>query len=349
MIAASPVSALRVRSWRMPPMAAADLPWRNALLQFREPWQWQWDGRLCSVGLVPPAAPPAGPVWQLVLDWEGDTLRLAITDPQQLLAVLWPADPWPGDIDWPPALWQALHDTLLAGWRQTHPSLRPARVRVVSVRHEVLPPAHTLVGWTLAADGEQVTGLLAMDAGAAARLAGQCRQRPVRPTGDWSDLPVPLRLQAGWTDLSLHELARTGAGDVLLMDVCHLGTDRQALVFLVGEGLGVRARRHAQGWLIDQGVHSVMTLTHAPSEPPTGEAAHLDDIPVRVTFDLGDREMTLGELRALMPGYVFNLGRDPQAGVVIRVNGRWVGEGELVDIDGRIGVVVHRLQGVERP
>ncbi len=302
-----------------------------------------------SAALMPPDICPNEPVWQLLLDWEGDALRLAVADPRQLLLVLWPDDAWPVQVQWPHALWHALLEALLGAWRQSRPTLRPARLRLVAVRHEVMPPSHTVMAWSMGNGITSVTGLLAMDAGATGRLAEQCRTHAVRPVGDWSDLPMRVRLLVGWTDLDVHDLAHAAAGDVLLMDVCHLGADRQELAFMLSDQLGVRGRRHDGGWLIDQGVHSVMTPPSLPDEMSSEAPAPLDAIPVRITFDLGDRDVTLGELRALMPGYVFNLGRDPQTSVCIRANGRWIGDGELVDIDGRIGVVVQRLQGMEHP
>jgi type III secretion protein Q len=69
----------------------------------------------------------------------------------------------------------------------------------------------------------------------------------------------------------------------------------------------------------------------------------IDDVPVRLTFDLGEREISLGDLRSLEPGYLFNLGRDPRSTVSIRANGRLIGDGELVDIEGRVGVSVLRF------
>ena len=69
----------------------------------------------------------------------------------------------------------------------------------------------------------------------------------------------------------------------------------------------------------------------------------LDELPVRLSFDLGERGIALGELRTLMPGYTFQLGRDVRRAVIIRANGRAIGEGEVVDVDGRIGVAILRL------
>lgn len=80
----------------------------------------------------------------------------------------------------------------------------------------------------------------------------------------------------------------------------------------------------------------------AGSEPGFG------DLPVRLHFDLGERQLTLSELMSIGPGYVFDLGREIRRAVIIRANGKPIGEGELVDIDGQIGVVILSLASPER-
>lgn len=70
------------------------------------------------------------------------------------------------------------------------------------------------------------------------------------------------------------------------------------------------------------------------------DEALVDDIRIRVSFDLGERSLTLAELKLLGPGYVFELGRDLRRSVSIRANGKVIGEGELVDIEGQTGVSV---------
>ena len=62
-----------------------------------------------------------------------------------------------------------------------------------------------------------------------------------------------------------------------------------------------------------------------------------------VGFELGERSLSLHELQTLAPGFTFDLGRDLRQAVQIRANGMLIGTGELVDIDGRIGVVVTSL------
>jgi type III secretion protein Q len=85
-------------------------------------------------------------------------------------------------------------------------------------------------------------------------------------------------------------------------------------------------------------------MTTSDSEQ-TGDASPvtLDKIPVHVTFDLGERRLTLAELKALQPGQVLDLGRPLTAPVNVRANGALVGRGELVEIDGALGVAIVEL------
>ena len=67
-------------------------------------------------------------------------------------------------------------------------------------------------------------------------------------------------------------------------------------------------------------------------------------------FDLGDIELTLAELKALVPGQVIDLAREPGSAVRVTVNGRRIGAGEIVEIEGRLGVRITELTGRnERP
>ena len=78
-----------------------------------------------------------------------------------------------------------------------------------------------------------------------------------------------------------------------------------------------------------------------------GQEARVDFglVPVRLGFDLGERLITLDRLRTLAPGEVFELDRPVADGCVrIRANGMDVGLGELVEVDGNIGVRLKALR-----
>ena len=73
------------------------------------------------------------------------------------------------------------------------------------------------------------------------------------------------------------------------------------------------------------------------------DAVSLDSVPVRLSFDLGERTLSLGELKALQVGQSFDLVQPLSSAVQLRVNGALIGTGELVEIDGQIGVTITAL------
>jgi len=91
-----------------------------------------------------------------------------------------------------------------------------------------------------------------------------------------------------------------------------------------------------------------LTLTMSDQDenaavPDAAPALSLEQLPVRLSFDLGCVTMTLAELEALQPGQAIALARPLGGAVTIRANGATIGHGELVDIDGRAGVSVLEL------
>jgi flagellar motor switch protein FliN/FliY len=89
-------------------------------------------------------------------------------------------------------------------------------------------------------------------------------------------------------------------------------------------------------------------LDELGSEAAAGEAmgiAHLMDVPVRVTVEVGRTRLTLGELTRLRPGSLLELDREAHEPADVLVNGKTVARGEIVTIDGCYGV---RISDVSR-
>lgn len=82
----------------------------------------------------------------------------------------------------------------------------------------------------------------------------------------------------------------------------------------------------------------------AANGSPHPDAGLFGELELGLSFELGEQTLTLGELEAIGPGYVFRLAQpvaDTQIG--IRVNGRVVGNGQLVSLGDVLGVRVTRL------
>lgn len=69
----------------------------------------------------------------------------------------------------------------------------------------------------------------------------------------------------------------------------------------------------------------------------------LGDMPVAVVVELGRVELTAEEIVCLRPGQLLELGRSPTDPVDLVVNGRLLAKGELVEIEGQLGVRIASL------
>ena len=84
---------------------------------------------------------------------------------------------------------------------------------------------------------------------------------------------------------------------------------------------------------------------------PTGETglhdSDLDDLPVRLVFEFGRAELSLGELQGLAPGALVPLARPLDEPIDIMANGRRLGRGALVRIGDSLGVRIVSIVGNE--
>ncbi|MGK9230097.1 type III secretion system cytoplasmic ring protein SctQ [Inquilinus limosus] len=213
------------------------------------------------------------------------------------------------------------------------PAFEPAFRCTVAIRH-----AFAEVALHLAADAAARPALRRLIE-AAPKLPAPC-----------AGLPVPLAVRIGAVRLALAELAGLAPGDVVFPDVaCPAG---EALV-VYGNGWSHTAKRGGAAVtvtgprrplaLLDGG--GWMADPDSGAAPPPAE--RLDELPVMLVFELGRGELPLAAVQGLAPGAVIPLGRDPGEAVDIVANGRRIGRGEIVRIEGELGVRVVRLFGDE--
>ncbi len=312
-----------------------------------EPSHW----RLGFTPGVPDALRQSAPL-SADLEWAGARVRLGLP---ASAADAWLAARLPGMEAGalPPALVSTAIETLLAevvaGLSDASPG-GPLRV----VRRDGPAPA-LAQGWTVAArhpaTGATVYATLETDGLGLMLLAGLIgRAAPTANEIDADAVPVCIAAWLGWADLPAAELRSLAPGDTIFLDHCLVTPEGE--LWLGAGGQGLRVRRQDSSYLITQGWTSLMTETPQSSADAAAAVAaagaaeplDLNAIPVRLTFELGERQITLGELKQLQPGEIFDLQRPLADGpVLVRANGALVGSGELVEIDGRIGVTLHRL------
>lgn len=158
---------------------------------------------------------------------------------------------------------------------------------------------------------------------------------------------------------------------VSLVEPAELGRLTPGAAFVPGERAWVDARGSGRGVLIaataERGVAVELppdgrlvlrgeTVELSPEAGSTEAMSDADDVnqtlvdaaldaPVVVRVELGSVSMTAADWAKLRPGDVIETGRRVAEPVILRVAGRVVARGELVDIDGEVGVRVRELVG----
>lgn len=232
------------------------------------------------------------------------------------------------------------------------------RPRVLDLESESVELPHA---WTLAAlhkaSGQSTFALLEADTLGLLLLANLLKRAPAAPNGlNDDEVPVTVYADLGRTALPAAQLFSLNPQDVIFIDDYRVTSDGE--IWLVAQGSGLRVRPEQDSFCVTQGWTALMEdlldnsratevdllLDDDPPKNETGEGFNVDTIPVTLTFSLGERQMTLGDLRHLQPGEVFDLARPLNAGpVLVRANGRLFATGDLVDIDGRVGVTLRGL------
>lgn len=179
-------------------------------------------------------------------------------------------------------------------------------------------PQALAVALELAVGEARGRGRLLVPPAAIRALAGEAE-----PTEAAAALPVDAGLCAGAATLARGELDLLGPGDVLLLDEAR----RDALA-LPG-GLALRGRLEGARFHVEE---IAMTETQA-------------SYPLTLAVEVARVTLTFGELARLEPGAVLALDARRDAAVVLRAGERALARGELVEVDGALGVRVLALEG----
>lgn len=181
------------------------------------------------------------------------------------------------------------------------------------------------------------------------RLAAE----PARPVGAstaraaaLSDAQVALRIEVGRTAVARADLAGLAAGDVVLFERFGVRDARGGPVTLrLGRG-GFAARLDGDALTVTDGFRlnpGVTTMDSGEKSDAASADQLLRELPVEVVCELGRVTMSGRELVELRPGAVIPAGRPLAGPVDLTVGGRVVARGELVDVEGEIGVRIVQL------
>ncbi len=163
------------------------------------------------------------------------------------------------------------------------------------------------------------------------------------------ELTLRIPLVVATVALDRHELLGLELGGALLV-----GEGASIDANAVGHGVlvgphserGIRVELRPDGRLV-VGETTEARLTVEHDKPSQNEAETLTDVlletPVVVRVELGAVSMSAREWARLGPGDVIETAQRIAEPVVLRIAGREVGRGELVNVDGQVGVRIQKL------
>ena len=284
--------------------------------------------------------------WRIDVQWAGAELTLRLP---AAVATIWLKARFP-QIDLPSlpaafaaaALEDALAEVLAAIERLGRGAAQIGRIVTTGTDEGKPPPKHRFA-LTMRCGESVFHASLAADALGLMLLAGLVAQVPPVTNGlDADSLPILLRAEIGRSRLSAEAVTGLTIRDTIRIE--HAWISQGGELWLGQGSFGVGARLDDTQLTITRAFGTIPIMsTPEFTENNNAEALPVEHIPLQLAFDLGERTLTLGELKALQPGQVLDLGRPLSSCVNIRVNGALIGTGELVEVDGSLGITIATL------
>lgn len=202
-------------------------------------------------------------------------------------------------------------------------------------------------------DGLDWSGALQFDA------AGDLEALAPRPTGAGAGagvalerLQLPLRFDIGCTRLRLAEVRGIVRGDIVAIEEWRAAGAAVVVEAAPGGAAGPSFIALAEGPRIT--IQHIREQTmNRPADTPRAASTHeapelavdrLDAMEVTLRFEVGELAVSLGDLRNVRAGHVFELAQPLNRGPVrIVAHGNLLGKGTLVAVGDRLGVRVSEL------
>lgn len=163
----------------------------------------------------------------------------------------------------------------------------------------------------------------------------------------FDSLRLPLSFLIGSTPILLREIGKIRRGDIISIEQWRSSGAGIEVTAELGGAAGHRLSAIAEGSLITvQQLRDSAMKPETPTHPSSAESGHLpidrlDGFEVNLRFEVGDLSLSLGELKSIHAGHVFDLSQ-PLNRTTVRIlaHGNVLGKGYLVAVGDRLGVRV---------
>lgn len=159
---------------------------------------------------------------------------------------------------------------------------------------------------------------------------------PMREVKFWQHLNMPAAIEIASSELLASQLSTLELNDIVLVD-------DSSTVHATSLKLRLRSGDYFSAKLFPENIVFDTGLIEMNENDYNNDAGSIEDIPVKLSFDLGEIELPFNQLKTITEGYTVQLDKPLPMAVTIRSHNKVIGFGDLVDIDGNIGVRVSRL------
>ena len=210
----------------------------------------------------------------------------------------------------------------------------------------------TVCSFELGIDGDSGSARLYVPA--ALELSQSPRARAGRSQARFMDeVPLTLVAQIGRAVLASSVLRTLHVSDIVVLDHCALQTANQGWrgqlpVHVLGSRTHLVCDLQKSGLRVERlaSLMEPIMTTGRLSQPAVSEGAQTElaaDAPLEIHVELARFSLTLGELQRTQPGDVLLTGQRIDETVTLRVAGRAIAQGELLDVEGEVGVRITRF------
>ena len=141
-------------------------------------------------------------------------------------------------------------------------------------------------------------------------------------------MQLPCHMVVGYTLLSYQAIADVAVRDIIFFDV-YFPTTQSIVIQQNADWY----RGHWEGNAITLHEHISKDFDEVNMNN-----SELDAIPIRIVMDIGSVLVPMKALKNIQQGYVFVTEQSTNSPVNLRIEGKRFGIGELIDVEGRIGV-----------
>ena len=186
-----------------------------------------------------------------------------------------------------------------------------------------------------------ITAVLVSHPKLARRFLGRLAKLPRTPNTAWLNHKTHVHYEMTSVFLSIVEIKQLTLSDVVFIENTSY-FQSQTLLIRLSSGTRFEVKQVSSNTLEFQSGEKIMpeSSNNQMKEP---SVININDMPVRLSFDLGEESLTFKEVTNLQPGYILNLKKPFTNIIKIRSQNQLIGKGEIVDIEGRVGIRITQL------